>query len=108
MRGIQPDLRDGSPRGFPAESAGTAKKAMEDHIDQRRIIDFVIDFKNSAFIDSEGLEGLLWMKRRCEDCSARSSSSNLDENCRKILEITRLDHRFECQDDLPTALKTMR
>jgi hypothetical protein len=33
---------------------------------------------------------------------------NLDENVRKILEITRLDHSFECCDDLIAALKTMR
>jgi hypothetical protein len=33
---------------------------------------------------------------------------NLDENCKKILEITRLEHRFESHPDLPSALKTMR
>ena len=32
----------------------------------------------------------------------------LDENCRKILEITRLEHRFECHGELAAALKTMR
>ena len=93
---------------FLADTATIAKKSLEDYIDQRRIIDFVVDFQKSSFIDSDGLEALLWMKRRSEDLFGRLKLVNLDENCKKILEITRLDHRFECQVDLPTALKTMR
>jgi hypothetical protein len=34
--------------------------------------------------------------------------ANLDENLRKILEMTRLGQRFECHADLAMALKTMR
>jgi anti-anti-sigma factor len=91
-----------------SESAAAAKKALEDHIEQRRIVDFAIDLQKCSFIDSEGLETLIWMKRRCEDLFGQLKLVNLDENCRKILEITRLDHRLECAADLPTALKTMR
>jgi anti-anti-sigma factor len=93
---------------FLAEAAAAAKQALEEHVEGRRIIDFVIDFKKSAFLDSDGLEGLLWMRRRCEDLFGRMKLVNLDENLKRILEMSRLDHRFECQNDLATALKTMR
>jgi anti-sigma B factor antagonist len=93
---------------FLAEPAAAAKKSIEEHIDQRQIVDFVVDFHKCGFIDSDGLEALIWMKKRAEDLFGRLKLVNLDENCKKILEITRLDHRFECQADLPTALKTMR
>jgi anti-anti-sigma factor len=93
---------------FTADNATLARKSMEDYIDQRRIIDFVMDFQKSGFIDSEGLEALLWMKRRSEDLFGQIKLANLDENCRKILQITRLDHRFEMHADLVGALKTMR
>lgn len=84
------------------------RKSAEERIEQRRIIDFVIDFEKVDFIDSEGLETLLWLKRRCEDLFGQIKLVNLDENCRKILEITRLEHRFECHAELAGALKTMR
>ena len=84
------------------------RKQVEDLIDKRQIIDFVLDFEKVAFIDSEGLEALLWIKHRCEDLFGQVKLAALDENCRKILELTRLEHRFECHTDLPTALKTMR
>jgi len=89
----------------PAESL--RKIAME-RIDQRQIVDFVVDFEKSSFFDSEGLETLLWLKRRAEDLFGQVKLVNLDENCRKILEITRLEPRFECHNDLASALKTMR
>jgi anti-anti-sigma factor len=93
---------------YLADTAAAAKKAMEEHVEQRQIVDFIVDFQKCGFIDSEGLESLLWMKRKCEELFGRIKLINLDENCKKILEITRLGHEFECQADLATALKTMR
>lgn len=90
-----------------AEAAGF-RKHIEQLIENRQIVDFVIEFEKSGFIDSEGLETLLWLKRKAEDLFGQVKLTGLDENCRKILEITRLEHRFECHAELPAALKTMR
>ena len=84
------------------------RKQVEEVIDQRQLADFVLDFEKAGFIDSEGLETLLWLKRRCEELFGQLKLTNLDENCRKILEITRLQTRFDCPGDLPAALKNMR
>jgi anti-anti-sigma factor len=83
------------------------RKQVEELIDKKQIIDFVVDFEKTGFIDSEGIETLLWMKRKCEELFGQLKLAALDENCRKILELTRLEHRFQCHSDLPTALKTM-
>ena len=83
------------------------KDTAEQRIDQRHLVDFIVDCEKVGFIDSEGLEMLLWLKRRSEDLFGQIKLINLDENCRKILEITRLEHRFECHADLAAALKTM-
>ena len=90
------------------DNAALVRKAAEEHIDQKQVVDFIIDLEKSGFVDSEGLETLLWLKRRCEDLFGQMKLANCDENCRKILEITRLAHRFESHDDLTAALKTMR
>ena len=84
------------------------RRSAEERIEQRRIVDFVIDFEKVDFIDSDGLETLLWLKRKSEDLFGQLKLVNLAENCRKILEITRLEHRFECHAELAAALKTMR
>ncbi|HZZ44624.1 MAG TPA: STAS domain-containing protein [Tepidisphaeraceae bacterium] len=91
-----------------AEIAGSVRKAVEDSIDQRQIVNFILDFETCSFLDSEGLSTILWIRRRADELFGQVKLVNLDENVKKILEITRLDHRFECPSDLATALKTMR
>jgi anti-anti-sigma factor len=90
------------------DSAEQAKRAAENTMRERRIVDFIVDLEKAVFIDSAGLETLLWIKRRCEELSGQIKLAGLDETIRKILAITRLDHRFACAADVPTALKTMR
>lgn len=90
------------------ENAGLLRKTVDECIEQKRIVDFVIDLLKTDFIDSEGLETLLWTKRRCEEHFGQVKLAALDANCRKILEITRLEHAFECRDDVAAALKMMR
>jgi anti-anti-sigma factor len=84
------------------------RQHVEGTIDKKQLVDFVLDFERAGFIDSEGLETLLWLKRRCEDLFGQLKLANLDENVRKILEITRLQTRFHCQPDVAAALKTIR
>lgn len=90
------------------EDVAAARAAVEEAIEKRQIIDIVVDLEKVGFIDSEGLEALLWMKRRCEEMFGQVKLARLDENCRKILQITRLEHRLECHDQLESALKTIR
>ena len=85
-----------------------ARKAFEERLEKRQIVDFVVDLEKTDFIDSEGIELLLSMKRRCEELFGQVKLAALDENIKKILEITRLEHRFECHAELNAALKTMR
>lgn len=90
------------------DTPGLAQAAVDEGIAKRQIVDYIVDFAGCGFIDSAGLESLLSIKRHCEELFGRVKLINLDEHCRKILEVTRLEARFECCRDLATALKTMR
>ena len=91
-----------------AETAAAVRKSVEETIDTRQIVNFVLDLEGSQFVDSEGLSTILWVRKKVEEMFGQVKLVNLDENVKKILEITRLDHRFECPGDLAAALKTMR
>jgi len=93
---------------FTGEDVAAARKVAEEFIERRQIADFVADLEKTTFIDSEGLETLLWIRRRCEDLFGQFKLAAADENVKKILEVTRLGRRFENVVDVPTALKTMR
>ena len=93
---------------FVGEDIAAVRKAVEEAIDARQIVDFVIDFEKCGFVDSEGLETLVWVRKRTDDLFGQVKLSTYDENVKTILEITRLAQRFECHEELAGALKTMR
>ena len=89
---------------LPAELLKTA----EQQIEQKQVAAFVVDFEKAPFVDSAGLEALLALRQRCEELFGQLRLAALDENVKKIFQITRLEHLFDCHPDLPAALKTMR
>ena len=67
----------------------------------------VVDMSKINFIDSKGLEELLWAKDYCVKTGCQFRLAGLDENCRKILEITRLEVKFDQYGELAEAVKSL-
>jgi anti-anti-sigma factor len=66
----------------------------------------VLDMTETGFIDSVGLETLLWARDHCNENDCQLRLAGLDENCAKILEVTRLNNEFDTYDELAGAVKS--
>ena len=66
----------------------------------------VLDMSSLGFIDSQGLEGLLWARDYCNENKRGMRLAGLDENCAKILEITQLENEFDRYAELSEAVKS--
>jgi len=66
----------------------------------------VLDLSAVDFIDSEGLELLLWARDYCNQNRTQLRLAGLDENCEKILEVTRLENEFDRYNELAEAVKS--
>jgi len=66
----------------------------------------VLDMSGVGFIDSEGLEQLLWARDYCNEHTRELRLAGLDENCARILEITRLANEFDHYAELAEAVKS--
>lgn len=66
----------------------------------------VLDMQNVDFIDSVGLEQLLWARDYCDENHCQLRLASLKENCSKILELTRLQKQFDCYDEPTEAVKS--
>ena len=66
----------------------------------------VLDMRGVGFIDSKGLEQLLWARDYCNENKRGIRIAGLDENCAKILEITRLENEFDRYAELSEAVKS--
>lgn len=66
----------------------------------------VLDMSKITFVDSEGLEHLLWARDYCSENKCQLRLAAISDNFDKILEITRLDNEFDRYSDLSEALKS--
>ena len=66
----------------------------------------VLDMSGMGFIDGEGLEQLLWARDYCNQNKRELRLAGLDENCMRILEITRLEKEFDHYAELAEAVKS--
>jgi anti-anti-sigma factor len=71
-----------------------------------RKVGIVLDMSGVGFIDSGGLERLLWARDYCNENNCQLRLAGLDENCGKILEVTRLENEFDRYGELAEAVKS--
>lgn len=74
----------------------------------RGIRDFVLQLEELSFIDSAGLESLLWLQEEAAQNLGQVRLVSPDENIQKILEITRLEHQINTHDQLTEAIRSLR
>ena len=68
----------------------------------------VLDMEHVTFIDSAGLEALLWIIDTAAERSGQLRLIKPDATVSKILEISRLDRRFDIHDTIESAAKSLR
>ena len=90
-----------------ADGTDQFRGQIQDRLD-RKVRFFVVDLQQTTFIDSKGLETLVWVQEQCDERLGQVRLCNPDETCRKILQVTRLDGRFDVFADVTEAVKTMR
>ena len=88
-------------------AAGEFRRSVGAALTGGRVSGLVIDFTGARFVDGRGLQALLWCRAQLAADSGAVRLAGLDATCRKILEITRLDERFEVHADVQAALKAM-
>ncbi|HVT80816.1 MAG TPA: STAS domain-containing protein [Phycisphaerae bacterium] len=92
---------------FNTDSVEAFRSQVEERLG-RKVRFFVVDLQQTTFMDSKGLETLVWVQEQCDERLGTVRLCNPDETCRKILQVTRLDARFDVFADVAEAVKTMR
>ena len=72
------------------------------------IRDLVLDLEYLTFVDSSGLEALLEILDEGSERSGQLRLVRPDTTIRKILEVTRLERRFNIHDSIESAAKSLR
>lgn len=82
------------------------QREMLQKMDQE-VRDFVLDLGALEFIDSRGLEMLLWLQDKCAELLGQVRLASCPEHIAKVLEVTRLSSRFESHPDVDSAVRSL-
>lgn len=82
------------------------RRAALERIDARTR-DFVLDLESLDGVDSQGLESLLWLQEQCEERLGQVRLAGCQDHIHEVLKMTRLDNRFECCDDVESAIQSL-
>ena len=88
------------------EEADRFQREALQRFDQN-VRDFVLDLESLDFIDSRGLETLLWLQDKCNEMLGQVRLAGCPDHIYKVLEVTRLSSRFDCQPDVDTAINSL-
>ena len=80
------------------------KKGVLDKVEKGDRI-FVIDFANTAYIDSSGLGVLVSLSKKIREQGGELRLSSLNEDLRTLFELTKLDTLFHIAEDKERALE---
>lgn len=70
--------------------------------------DFVLDMGDVEFVDSRGLESLLWLQERCGEQLGQLRLARVQPNVQTILVMTRLATQLDGHADVEGALRSLR
>ncbi len=93
------------------EVTGDAAERLRDEATQRmeaKVRDFVLDLSEAEFIDSKGLETLLWLQDAATERLGQTRLAACPANIDTILEMTRLAGRFDRHPDVDSAIGSLR
>jgi len=89
------------------DQADAFRRACLDRI-AAGIRDIVLNIEHMDLIDSAGLELLLWLTDQLAQQGGQVRVVKPDETISKILQLTRLDRRFNIHPSIESAAKSLR
>lgn len=96
-------------KGELTEDTLTAfEQAVDRALQEKMVIDLVLNLENVPFVDSRVLEYLLQLQDRLTDKLGQVKLLKCDENVLKILEITHLRGAFDIYSDATEAVKSLQ
>ena len=92
---------------FTADHVDRFRKTVLDFVDNH-IRDFVLDMAAIEYVDSKGLETMLWLQEQVDERLGQVRLAQISDDLNKVLEMTRLASRFECHEDVTSAITSLR
>ncbi|MFA9476883.1 STAS domain-containing protein [Phycisphaerales bacterium AB-hyl4] len=92
---------------FADDDGEKLRQAVRERLDAGTVHDIVLDMAELQFIDSQGLEAMLWVQENCTEKLGQLRLAACPENITTILQLTRLADQFARHDDVEAAIRSL-
>ncbi|MEX0744381.1 MAG: STAS domain-containing protein [Phycisphaeraceae bacterium] len=89
------------------DGVGRFRDAVQQRLDAGQVHDVVLDFTDLQFIDSAGLEAMLWAQTCCGERLGQLRLAGCPEDVCTVLEMTRLAGQFHRHEDVDVAIRSL-
>ena len=89
------------------DQADPFRRSIQDRL-EAGIRHIVLNMEHLTYVDSAGLEALLWAVDEASSRGGHLRLVALDATVRTILHVTRLERRFNVHDTIESAAKSLR
>lgn len=89
------------------ESVGAFAKAVDHQLENKDVVDIVLNMESVPFLDSAALTYLLDLQDRLSERLGQVKLGAIDDNVRVILEVTRLKATFDVHESADEAVRAV-
>ena len=93
---------------FTAEHVDNFRRGVLQRLDEQRIADFIVDCSELEYVDSQGLENLLWLNDLASERLGQVRLVSVPEHIKTVLHMTRLTGELPVHDNVRSALMSLQ
>ena len=111
MKIVHQDYEQLTVLSLKGELSAEASEALRRVVGERlahKTRDFVLDCGDLEFVDSKGLETMLWLQEQAGERLGQVRLAAATPTIEKIFEMTRLSAQFDRHADVDAAIKSLR
>lgn len=93
---------------FTADHVDNFRRGVLTRLDEQRVADFIVDCSELEYVDSQGLESLLWLNELASERLGQVRLVSLPDHIKTVLHMTRLTRQLPAHENVRGALASLQ
>ncbi len=92
---------------FTSDHVDNFRRGVLSHLDENKVADFIVDCSELEYVDSQGLESLLWLTELAAERLGQVRLVSLPDHIKTVLNMTRLNSQLPAHDNVRGAMASL-
>lgn len=93
---------------FTSDHVDNFRRSVLARLEEQRVADFIVDCSELEYVDSQGLESLLWLTELSSERLGQVRLVSVPDDIKTVLHMTRLTSQLPVHDNVRGALASLQ